>query len=358
MSGSLAAAIAAHSTYNVLVSLALEHERPEPLARAPTVKRPPALATLASSAPASPAGGRSQGGPGSGSGKPVAEARDVVKSFGGEAALAGVTLALQEGELLALLGPNGAGKTTLLSLLVGLRKPDAGSALLFGADPRDPRARAWIGVTPQETGFPTTLRVREVLDLVRAHFVDPVPTEELLERFGLEGVARRQTGGLSSGQRRRLALALAFAGRPRAVFLDEPTAGLDVETRLRLWAEIRAFVRSGGSALLTSHNLEEVEELAARVVILNHGAVVAHGEVAALRAAAGMTRVRLEASGLPALPGVDRVVRDGRMFSIFTPDADALVAALVASGIRFSHLEVTPVSLEQAFLDLTAEEGG
>lgn len=216
--------------------------------------------------------------------------RSVSKRFGTTVALHEVDLELGTGEIVALLGPNGAGKTTALSILLGLRRPDAGRAELFGQDPRSPSARSAIGATPQESGFPQTLRVREILDLVRAHYAAPVPTAELLERFGLMAVAQRQAGGLSGGQKRRLAVALAFAGRPRAVFLDEPTTGLDVEARRGVWRAVREYAAGGGTALLTTHYLDEAEALASRIVVLSHGVVVAEGTAAELRRRAGLQR--------------------------------------------------------------------
>ena len=136
--------------------------------------------------------------------------------------------------------------------------------------------------SPLESGFPPTLRVAEIVDLVRAHFAEPAPTGEILERFGLTLIARRQAGGLSGGERRRLAVALAFAGRPRALLLDEPTAGLDVETRRAVWQEVRSYADEGGTVLLTTHDLDEAEALASRIVVLARGAVVAEGSAAGL----------------------------------------------------------------------------
>jgi ABC-2 type transport system ATP-binding protein len=233
----------------------------------------------------------------------AAALRAVTKRFGNTAALDSVDLEVPAGEVLALLGPNGAGKTTALSLLLGLRRPDAGSVELFGRDPRMAGARVAVGATPQESGFPPTLRVRELVDLVRAHFPAPAPAGELLERFGLDGIARRQAGGLSGGERRRLSVALAFAGRPRALLLDEPTAGLDVESRRAVWQELRSYAAAGGTVLLTTHHLEEAEALASRVVLLARGTVVAEGSPAELSA-------RAQAAGLEdaflALTGVAR----------------------------------------------------
>jgi ABC-2 type transport system ATP-binding protein len=212
----------------------------------------------------------------------AAALREVSKRFGAAVALDRVDLAIEAGEVVALLGPNGAGKTTALSILLGLRRPDEGRAEVFGVDPRRPSARIAVGVTPQETGFPPTLRVREIVDLVRAHFPFPAPTDELLERFDLGTIARRQAGGLSGGERRRLSVALAFAGEPAAIFLDEPTAGLDVESRRAVWAEIDQYSADGGTVLLTTHYIEEAERLAPRIVLLAHGRVVAEGSADAL----------------------------------------------------------------------------
>jgi ABC-2 type transport system ATP-binding protein len=227
----------------------------------------------------------------------------VTKSFGDTPALDAVDLEVQAGDVLALLGPNGAGKTTALSLLLGLRRPDSGKVELFGRDPRVPAARVAIGATPQESGFPPTLRVRELVDLVRAHFQAPAPAGELLDRFGLTGFARRQTGGLSGGERRRLSVALAFAGRPRAVFLDEPTAGLDVESRRAVWQELRAYSAAGGTVLLTTHHVEEAEVLASRVVLLARGRVVAEGSPGELSMRAGTGSLE---DALVALTGAAR----------------------------------------------------
>ena len=214
----------------------------------------------------------------------LARACDVTRDFDGTRALDGVNLDVHAGQIVGLLGPNGAGKTTLLSLLLGLRRPTSGRVELFGGDPRDPARRRSLGSTPQETGLPATLRVGEVVEFVARHYPDPLPIGELLDRFGLDGLQRRQTGGLSGGQRRRLAVALAFVGRPRLVVLDEPTTGLDVDARRTLWEGVRTFHDSGGTVLLTSHYLEEVEALAERVVVIDEGRVVTDESLDAVRA--------------------------------------------------------------------------
>ncbi len=277
------------------------------------------------------------------------------RTFGDVVALDGVDLEVPAGQLVGMLGPNGAGKSTLISLLLGLRRPTSGTVELFGGDPRDPTSRQRLGSTPQETGLPATLRVREVVDFVAGHFPDPLPTPELLGRFGLDTLAAKQTGALSGGQRRRLAVALAFVGRPSLVLLDEPTTGLDVDGRRDLWAGVRAFHAEGGAVLLTSHYLEEVEALAERVVVIGAGRVLADDSLDAVRSRVSLHRVSVRLPGpCPELAGVVRTETEGATTHLLTADADTLVRELVRADVAFTDLQVRGASLEEAFLSLTA----
>ncbi|MFI7610823.1 ABC transporter ATP-binding protein [Nonomuraea terrae] len=286
----------------------------------------------------------------------LARAIEASRRYGDVLALDRVSLDIRAGELVGLLGPNGAGKSTLINLFVGLRRPTSGAMELFGGSPQDPALRRGIGVTPQETGLPESLRVGEIADFVSAHFPEPLGTAELLARFGLSDLVRRQVGGLSGGQRRRLAVALAFAGRPRLVFLDEPTTGLDVEARRALWDGIKAFHEDGGTVLLTSHYLEEIEALAHRVVVVGHGRVLVDDTVRAVRDMVAARRVSLVADDLPELPGVLGSERaDGRI-DLVTTDPDRLVVELVRKRVPFSGLEIRPATLEEAFLAITSKE--
>lgn len=286
----------------------------------------------------------------------LARAIEATRRYGDVLALNRVSLDIRAGELVGLLGPNGAGKSTFINLFVGLRRPTSGTVELFGGSPSDPAVRRGIGVTPQETGLPESLRVGEIVDFVSAHFPERYGTAELLARFGLGDLVRRQVGGLSGGQRRRLAVALAFAGRPRLVFLDEPTTGLDVEARRALWEGIRSFHADGGTVVLTSHYLEEIEALAQRVVVIGRGRVLADDTVWAVRDVVGVRRVSFAAPAVPDLPGILRSsVEDGRVH-LLTTDSDLLVTELVRAGTVFADLEVRPTSLEEAFITITSEE--
>ncbi|PZG23805.1 ABC transporter ATP-binding protein [Micromonospora craterilacus] len=283
----------------------------------------------------------------------LARALDLTRRYNDTTALDGVSLDIPAGQILGLLGPNGAGKSTLINVMTGLLRPSSGSVELCGGDPRSESTRSVIGVTPQETGLPETWRVAELVDFVAAHFPDPVDRAELLDRFDLTPLADRQAGGLSGGQQRRVAVALAFVGRPRLVFLDEPTTGLDVDARRALWDGIRSFHADGGAVLLTSHYIEEVEALADRVVVMDHGRIIADGSVAEIRSQVRLKRVTLTDPMLPALSGVASIQRDADRTHLLTNDATALVRELVTSGASFTDIEIESASLEDAFLAIT-----
>lgn len=208
---------------------------------------------------------------------------NLTKRYGNLTAVENLSFQLERGDVLGFLGPNGAGKTTAVQTMLGLRRPDAGTIRVLGEAPGDLRARRRIGVTLQVMDTPELLRVDEVLSFVAAHFPHPRPLGALLDEFGLAEVKQRQVGGLSGGQLRRLALALAFAGNPELVFLDEPTTGLDVESRRAVWDAIRRFSASSGTILLTTHHLEEAEALASRVAVMHEGRVIRVGPAAALK---------------------------------------------------------------------------
>lgn len=288
----------------------------------------------------------------------LARLENVTRRFGDVLALDDVSLEIGPGRIVGLLGPNGAGKSTLLSLVQGRRRATSGTVELLGGSPSDYRNRRSLGCTPQETALPPALRVGEVIDLVSAHFNDPVSKGELAAEFGFAELLRRQTGALSGGQKRRISVALAFVSRPKLVLLDEPTTGLDVDARRTLWEAVRRQQDAGATVVVTSHYLEEIEALAERVVVIDAGRVLVDGSVAEVVDRVGLRMLRLNTQhpdAVSALPGVveSRTESDGS-HTFFVQDADAAVIELVRSGIGFSDLAVRGATLEEAFLTLTA----
>ena len=290
---------------------------------------------------------------------PLARLRGVRHHYGKTLALDGVDLALPAGQVLALLGPNGAGKSTAISLLLGLQRADAGTVELFGLPPQALEARRRAGVMLQAAAVPDTLKVRELIDLTRSYYPQPRSVADLVALAGLDGLMARRYGQLSGGQQRRVQFALAVCGRPELLFLDEPTTGLDIDARQTLWKAIRELRSQGCAVLLTTHYLEEAEALADRVVVVNHGRVVAEGTVAQIRAHVAQRRIRCT-SALPAAlvqgwPGVQLAQRDGARLEIVAESAESVVRRLLAEDAALSDLEVQRAGLADAFLALTRD---
>jgi ABC-2 type transport system ATP-binding protein len=289
---------------------------------------------------------------------PVAELDSATHRYGAVAALTDVSFSLNAGEVTALLGPNGAGKTTVVSLLTGLLRPGRGAARLFGGDPRYVPTRRRIGVMLQVSKVPETMTVHEHLTLFASYYPAPLALPWLLTLTGLSEVAHRRFGQLSGGQQQRVLFALAVCGNPELLFLDEPTVGMDVESRRTFWTAVRAFTAAGRAVLLTTHYLEEADALASRVVLLSRGRVVADGTPAAIKqqAAGRLVRCRssLPVSTLSKLPGVVRVTADGAGVMLATGDADVTVRALLAADPAAADLDVRSAGLEEAFVALTA----
>lgn len=287
----------------------------------------------------------------------IVEVDDVVKRFGTHAALDGVSLNVAAGECVGLLGPNGAGKTTLLSLLLGLRSPTTGTVRLFGGDPLDVRTRTRVGSTPQASALPEALKVGEVLDYVAAHFPTPAAKNELVDAFDLGPLLGKQCGSLSGGQQRRLAVALAFVGDPELVLLDEPTTGLDVDARRSLWDALRAKHRSGCAVIVTSHHLEEIEQLAERVVVIDHGHVITDGSLASVVGSVSRRRVTMRGVDAERIQAIDAdaltETADAGLVTALVRDSDEFIRSLVTSGAHFTDLTVRGATLEEAFLAMT-----
>jgi len=296
---------------------------------------------------------------------PAIEVAGLVKRYGDTVAVDGLDLVVEAGRTLALLGPNGAGKTTTVETCEGFRRPDAGTVRVLGRDPVADAAdlRPRLGVMLQEQGVYPQAFPREVLDVAARMFSDPLDVDELLGRVQLDDALSTRFRDLSGGQKQRLCLALALVGRPEVAFLDEPTAGLDPSARRRTWETIRDLQSDGVTVVLTTHLLDEAEELADDVVIIDHGRVVAAGTPSQLMASTDIsfaTDGPVDVTAVAAQVGapVTRLGRTSHRLA-HTPGPDiiaALAAALQAQGITMTSLNAGSHSLETLFLQLV--EGG
>jgi ABC-2 type transport system ATP-binding protein len=292
-------------------------------------------------------------------GNVVAALSGVSKTYGQVKALCNVDFSVRAGELVALLGPNGAGKTTAVKLLLGLAKPSSGDASVFGGNPLDPEVRMSTGAMLQVAKVPETLRVREHIDLFSSYYPRPLSLAQTLDAAGLHEIKNRKFGELSGGQRQRVLFALALCGDPAILFLDEPTVGMDVEARRALWEQIRKLVARGKSVLLTTHYLQEADELADRIVVINKGAVIAEGTSAEIKAKTGGRRIRcfsrLAVDTIRGFAGVVEVSQDRGALEIHATEAEPVLRELLSRDPSISGIEVTSAGLEDAFLALTKE---
>ncbi len=288
---------------------------------------------------------------------PVAQLKAVRKQYGQQVALDGVDFVIGTGEVVALLGPNGAGKTTMLRLLLGLASPSNGTVEVFGRNPKLDGTRARTGAMLQVGKVPETLRVSEHIDLFSSYYPNPLALNEVLAIAGLNGLERRAFGELSGGQKQRVLFALAICGNPDLLFLDEPTVGLDVESRRAMWSQIRHLVTCGKTVLLTTHYLEEADALATRIAIIHQGRIVADGTPEAIKTKTLGKRVRcvtsLPASAVQQFAYVIDVKADRGALDIHTTQAEVLVRQLLSQDPLLTGLEVSSGGMEEAFLALT-----
>ncbi|MFG2212022.1 ABC transporter ATP-binding protein [Streptomyces sp. NPDC048638] len=284
----------------------------------------------------------------------------VSRSYGAVRAVDGLDLEIATGETVALLGRNGAGKSTTLNMLLGLLPPGAGTVRLFGGTPETAVRAGRVGAMLQDGKAIPRVTVRELITFVAATYPHPMEVTEALELAGLGEFGGRRVDRLSGGQAQRVRFAVALAGNPELLVLDEPTAALDVEARRAFWRSMRAYARRGNTIVFSTHYLEEADEHADRIVVIDGGRVVADGSGEAIKRRAGGSRVSFDLAGaatepLPGLPGVSAVEVRGDRALLRTTDSDATVVALAGLGL-VRALQVTPASLEDAFLTLTSGE--
>jgi ABC-2 type transport system ATP-binding protein len=288
----------------------------------------------------------------------VAQLRKVSKRYGNTQALTDLDLDIRAGELMALLGPNGAGKTTALGVLTGRLTADTGSAHVFGHIPGSMAARKQLGVMLQNTTLPDTARVDELLQLFASYYDAPMSVAEALDTAGLSMVAKRAYSALSGGQQRLVQFALALIGRPKLMLVDEPSTGLDVEVRARLWQTLRTMKARGIALVLTTHYLEEAEALADRVVVIKQGQLIADASPAELKQRLlGKWVSAVSSVSIATLQSWSECISarsEGNKLLVHTRQPEALLQRWFALDPQLSELEVNAQRFEDAIVSLTS----
>jgi ABC-2 type transport system ATP-binding protein len=280
--------------------------------------------------------------------------------YGDVLAVDAVDLDIPPGQTVALLGPNGAGKSTIVNAVLGLVPTAAGRAEILGRRPAAAVRAGSVGAMLQHGGLPSEARVGEVLALVRRSFPQAWPLEDLVVTAGIEGLLERPVEALSGGQRQRVLLALALAGAPPLLLLDEPTSAMDVEGRRAFWTTMRGLAERGHTVVFATHHLEEADAVADRVIVIVGGRVIADGSTAQVKAGVAGRTISFtapEVRPLDALPGVSAVTWQGGTVTLATADAEATLRALLADGGSLPDLEVRGATLEDAVLSLTSRNG-
>ncbi len=292
---------------------------------------------------------------------PVVDMQNVSKRFGRVQALHDFDFAASPGEIVAFLGPNGAGKTTAISIMLGMKQPSSGTVKLFGGTPDSPRTRSRVGAMLQEASVPENLKVEEVVRLFQSYYPYTLPTGEILARAELTEKRAALTSTLSGGQKQRLTFALALAGDPDLLFLDEPTVAMDTSSRRAFWEQVRDFAALGKTILFSTHYLEEADALAGRIVVMNHGRAIAEGAPQEIKRLVAAKTVRFKSNlgvlELQSYPEVKRVEAENGHVLIYTNHPEALLARLFGEGHKLSDLTVKETDLESAFITLTKEAG-
>lgn len=285
------------------------------------------------------------------------ELTGISKRFGSITAVDDIDLTVERGEVLALLGPNGAGKSTTIDLALGLSRPTSGTARLFDGDPRESIVAGRVGAMLQGGALLTGLTVAQSIALIASAHQHPLPVEEAMERAGITDIARRRVSKLSGGQLQRARFAVAVVSNPELLILDEPTAAMDVESRHEFWRSMREFTDQGRTVVFATHYLDEADDFADRIVILNSGRIVADGTPAEVKAVVTGRVIRFradaDASALRALRGVRSVERRDDQYTLVCDDSDAVLRELLPMLPSARDIEVISHTMDDAFLALT-----
>ncbi|MGB7805544.1 MAG: ABC transporter ATP-binding protein [Actinomycetota bacterium] len=275
-------------------------------------------------------------------------------------AVRGIDVSVAPGETVALLGPNGAGKSTTIDMILGLIEPDGGTVSTLGRRPRTAVDDGLVGAMLQAGALIRDVTIRELVAMIASLYPEPLDVEETLELVGIREIADRRTQKLSGGQAQRVRFALALAADPELLVLDEPTVGMDVESRRAFWGSMRAFASRGRTVLFATHYLEEADAYADRAILMANGRIVADGPTGEMRARVGRRTLRATlpaaVDGLADLPGVIGVDRRGDGIVLSCSDSDAAIRALVAAHPEARDIEITAAGLEEAFVELTSNE--
>lgn len=289
--------------------------------------------------------------------KPAISIQQVSKRFEKKTVVNSISLEIPKGQIVTFLGPNGAGKSTTINMMLGILKPTTGIVLVNGKNPQKPQNRQCIGAMLQHIGLPDTLKPLELVELWSSYYLRPLPQPQIIEMAGLSEIINTRFGELSGGQKRRVAFALAICGNPEILFLDEPSAGLDVQSRNLLWAEINNFASLKKTVVLCTHYLDEADALSNRIVLMDKGEIVADDTPQNIKAKVGRKTIRfktlLATADFASIPTIEKISQQLDYTYIETKEPESLLRSLLALDHSISDIEVKSVNLEDAFLSLT-----
>jgi ABC-2 type transport system ATP-binding protein len=286
----------------------------------------------------------------------IASAYGLSKSFAGKMALDNIDIEIKSGQVLAILGANGAGKTTLINILLGRLDADSGDVSVFGVKAGSLQAKRQAGAMLQVANLPETLKIKEHIQLFQSYYPHPMDYQKVISYAGLQDIQNRYSKKLSGGEKQRLLFALSICGNPKLLFLDEPSVGMDVEARHGLWQAIRDLRAAGTGIVLTTHYLEEADNLADEIVLIKEGQVIRQGSSEAIKASISHTTIRFNYNEKPGafaqLPGVVSMQPSGKFIQLHSQNVNQTLLALLSTYPNLQDLTVSSAGLEEAFLQL------